>query len=543
MSHTITNDSDNGHQNDLASIEEAGCKGGSGGGVILKKGPWTAAEDAILVEYVKKHGEGNWNAVQKHSGLHRCGKSCRLRWANHLRPNLKKGAFTAEEENQIVKLHAQMGNKWARMAAQLPGRTDNEIKNYWNTRVKRRQRAGLPLYPPGLCLQANEGQQNQNLSEFDGGDAQHQELFQADNFDIPVVVFDNLKANQGALSYSPPLPNISLSSSMLSQGLQSSQNYSFMVPIAHREKRRRESESWFPSSFSSDAYEKLHQAFELALPYDPDPISKNPAPFEGVMTGSHAPLNGNFSTSKPFPGAEKLELPSLQYLESNIGILDTCHTLSPHLENADPYVQLSPPAMQTQSDCLSSQNSGLLEALVHESCRSAKNQPSILHSSGVMTTDLVYSSVCNPCKTEWEDVHGDPISQLGHSPVSVFNSSTPISGSPLDDFAPGTDSMTEAAEHVSTLDRGHEGVPKLNFSRPDALLDGDWIEHFSMITDSMMTMQTSHCSGDFSSDCYKHMADGANTYSQPHCSGDFSSDCYKHMSAGTSTYTQLWGPV
>ncbi|CAL1407034.1 unnamed protein product [Linum trigynum] len=120
----------------------------------LKKGPWTAAEDAILMEYVKKHGEGNWNSVQKNCGLLRCGKSCRLRWANHLRPNLKKGAFTPEEERVIIELHAKYGNKWARMATQLPGRTDNEIKNYWNTRMKRRQRAGLPVYPTEFQDQA-----------------------------------------------------------------------------------------------------------------------------------------------------------------------------------------------------------------------------------------------------------------------------------------------------------------------------------------------------------------------------------------------------
>lgn len=92
---------------------------GGEGGVQLKKGPWTAAEDAILTEYVRKHGEGNWNAVQRNTGLARCGKSCRLRWANHLRPNLKKGAFSPEEERLIVELHAQLGNKWARMAAQV----------------------------------------------------------------------------------------------------------------------------------------------------------------------------------------------------------------------------------------------------------------------------------------------------------------------------------------------------------------------------------------------------------------------------------------
>lgn len=92
-----------------------GCRSRGRGGV-LKKGPWTSTEDGILIDYVKKHGEGNWNAVQKHTSLARCGKSCRLRWANHLRPNLKKGAFSQEEEQLIVEMHAKMGNKWAQMA-------------------------------------------------------------------------------------------------------------------------------------------------------------------------------------------------------------------------------------------------------------------------------------------------------------------------------------------------------------------------------------------------------------------------------------------
>ncbi|KAK4804690.1 hypothetical protein SAY86_004507 [Trapa natans] len=148
----------NGANGSSSSSSTSGGSGGVGvcvgigvsGGMAkpaLKKGPWTATEDAILVEYVKKQGEGNWNAVQKNTSLSRCGKSCRLRWTNHLRPNLRKGSFTPEEELLIIQLHSELGNKWARMAAQLPGRTDNEIKNYWNTRIKRRIRQGLPLYP------------------------------------------------------------------------------------------------------------------------------------------------------------------------------------------------------------------------------------------------------------------------------------------------------------------------------------------------------------------------------------------------------------
>lgn len=133
-----------------------------GGGGELKKGPWTAAEDAILIEYVNKHGEGNWNALQKRSVLARCGKSCRLRWTNHLRPNLKKGNFSAEEERIIVELHAQFGNKWARMAARLPGRTDNDIKNFWNTRTKRLLRHRLPLYPPEILPQNPPSPQHDN---------------------------------------------------------------------------------------------------------------------------------------------------------------------------------------------------------------------------------------------------------------------------------------------------------------------------------------------------------------------------------------------
>ncbi|RWW68947.1 hypothetical protein BHE74_00023494 [Ensete ventricosum] len=102
------------------------------------KGAWTKEEDEKLISYIKAHGEGCWRSLPKAAGLLRCGKSCRLRWINYLRPDLKRGNFTAEEDELIIKLHGLLGNKWSLIAGRLPGRTDNEIKNYWNTHIKRK---------------------------------------------------------------------------------------------------------------------------------------------------------------------------------------------------------------------------------------------------------------------------------------------------------------------------------------------------------------------------------------------------------------------
>ncbi|KAG6513492.1 myb-related protein 308-like [Zingiber officinale] len=102
------------------------------------RGAWNKEEDDRLIAYIKANGEGCWRSLPKAAGLLRCGKSCRLRWMNYLRPDLKRGNFTSQEDEIIINLHALLGNKWSVIAAKLPGRTDNEIKNHWNTHIKRR---------------------------------------------------------------------------------------------------------------------------------------------------------------------------------------------------------------------------------------------------------------------------------------------------------------------------------------------------------------------------------------------------------------------
>ncbi|ESQ43257.1 hypothetical protein EUTSA_v10014754mg [Eutrema salsugineum] len=104
----------------------------------VKRGLWKPEEDMILKSYIETHGEGNWADISRRSGLKRGGKSCRLRWKNYLRPNIKRGGMSPQEQDLIIRMHKLLGNRWSLIAGRLPGRTDNEVKNYWNTHLNKK---------------------------------------------------------------------------------------------------------------------------------------------------------------------------------------------------------------------------------------------------------------------------------------------------------------------------------------------------------------------------------------------------------------------
>ncbi|KAL0425404.1 UNVERIFIED_CONTAM: Transcription factor [Sesamum radiatum] len=488
MGHCISNESEGGLLSTDSPLSNDGDNFGdsSNRGSALKKGPWTTAEDAILIDYVKKHGEGNWNAVQKHTGLSRCGKSCRLRWANHLRPNLKKGAFTSEEERLIIELHANMGNKWARMAAHiafvillcnswcarllvetaldflgrvqdthLPGRTDNEIKNYWNTRIKRRQRAGLPLYPPELCLQGPpENQQSLNSCASYGRDTRSCDVLQSNGYKTPDIMFDSL-------TYAPELPDI------CDSGLQKCPQDPDEPMSDYGVGPAAETPS-FDRAHTDNCENGMSQSFGFCIPYDPDHTE---LPL-GINQDSHFMPNGFSAASKPIAGAEKSELPSLQYQVNGFGVWNPAPE---SLEFIQSSIGWTPP-----SGCPSPKSSGLLEALLYEANALSQSQDQFSDkatSSTISASDITDGSAL---KTSSQELKGymDPLSSLGNSVGSIFNESPAHAiGSSLEEKLPVRILKSEPVDQSWVLDGERNGIlNNFDCTRPAAILGSCWFE-------------------------------------------------------------------
>ncbi|KAK4746219.1 hypothetical protein SAY87_012531 [Trapa incisa] len=455
---------------------------------VLKKGPWTSTEDAILVDYVKKHGEGNWNAVQKNSGLSRCGKSCRLRWANHLRPNLKKGAFSIEEESLIFELQAKMGNKWARMAALLPGRTDNEIKNYWNTRIKRRLRAGLPLHPVEGCMQAVAGEDQQNPS-FHEINTANMGFLPSCGYHSPDVVFEGLNAGQGFLSCISEHDEVS-TSSLRMNCLEPTQFGSRMPCMINYQRGSISQYSSF-SGKSEDLFsflnpcdddrdEKIIGSFGHSFSFDQDPADKNLLPTFHVQ-GSHSFSNGNSSSSRRT--ALKLELPSFQASEAELNSMWISSASNQTLlESVDPLIQSLPRSPKVESEYLSPQNNGLLEVLVYEATQSStKNQS---HDKGsnsfAQTPGDTGGSSLDFCETQFDE-YRDPISPLGQSETSIFNDYRVSASGSSHGYQPHADAFPvlglkeDGLNQFESREREQETPTESIYTWPDALLaSSDW---------------------------------------------------------------------
>ncbi|GLT47221.1 hypothetical protein SLA2020_209310 [Shorea laevis] len=159
-----------------------------------KKGLWTAEEDKVLMDYIRVHGKGKWNRIAKVTGLKRCGKSCRLRWMNYLSPGVKRGDFSEEENDLIIRLHNLLGNRWSLIAGRVPGRTDNQVKNHWNTHLSKKLGVKKGKAKSGGSSQlSSKLLQRQN----NGGPPEYS------NTTVPVAAACSQKAEIEGNSYSP----------------------------------------------------------------------------------------------------------------------------------------------------------------------------------------------------------------------------------------------------------------------------------------------------------------------------------------------------
>ncbi|KAG2318013.1 hypothetical protein Bca52824_021135 [Brassica carinata] len=457
---------------------------------VLKKGPWTSAEDGILIDYVKRHGEGNWNNVQKHTSLARCGKSCRLRWANHLRPNLKKGAFSKEEEQLIVEMHARMGNKWAQMAEHLPGRTDNEIKNYWNTRIKRRQRAGLPLYPPGIHVEdLHWSQEYPSTSNITGVDRRrHQDFLQLgnskanvlfDDLNFANVLFEDLNFATSLLPGASGVSDMFACNMLGTSAISSSRYESYMPPILPSPKQLGGSGSRFefqsPEHFQNAAPQKNPRSCSVS----DHPMYGNQHPSDVMIPDSHTFTDGMLPTSKPLFGAVKLELPSFQYSETSA--FDQWKTTpsppqSDLLDSVDTYLQSPPPLEIDEPDCFSSCDTGLLDMLLHEAKIKASAKHSLFSPSSEKS---INSTTCATDATQ-------NVPRVGESEAFQNNwtrSEIPIPTQPSSAGGNSSGYVVKTEE----LDEVWEEPKRVDVIRPDVLLASSWQDQqgrFGIVRDS-----------------------------------------------------------
>ncbi|KAI3452629.1 hypothetical protein Pfo_009293 [Paulownia fortunei] len=220
--------------------------------VGLKRGPWTMEEDNKLMNFILNNGIQCWRLVPKLAGLMRCGKSCRLRWINYLRPDLKRGAFTEAEEDMMIELHSRLGNRWSKIAAHFPGRTDNEIKNHWNTRIKKKMKL-LGLDPVTHKPIEQKTQNSATESE-----EIHQNLEVQGTFSLsPLQDYQMQQKTEGALicgsnqdKTDSCIKNLDMGSSIMSQIKEPLGNFS-MDPY----------QNWMDNPFMWDGFSSLGDSF------------------------------------------------------------------------------------------------------------------------------------------------------------------------------------------------------------------------------------------------------------------------------------------
>ncbi|KAL9262342.1 Transcription factor MYB33-like protein [Drosera capensis] len=377
---------------------------------FFRKGPWSAAEDSILEDYVSKHGEGNWSEISRKTKLSRCGKSCRLRWVNHLSPKLKKGPLSAEEISIVLKLHAVLGNRWSQIAAYLPGRTDNEIKNFWNTRFKNgccraRQRKQFPE----VCCQVNYETTGPNYLDGLIGEEENQDVLQASDCEIADIAVSGLMSQDRSLSHEielPDLPAIGSEFNVTSWAWY----YSLVSTTYQIQCQNAPEQDYFFAS--GNGFAEPHQ--------DQNGISYGYAP--------HPMVSLTCDASASYFETMKMELPSVQNSETSLSFMDT-RCLSPELLNSDDTLPHSSSVVDIHSET-TKENTGLSHDMIPGlkplnplmDISPAKSSVSCVHSpsNGVQISSLyVHESVV---EADWEDCLSSP---LDLSTASIFHECTP----------------------------------------------------------------------------------------------------------------------